>query len=189
MRQRLRLLLLVLPLLASGCVTHKLWSEKKMDEWNEPAPSPNLRLFHDNRQNDFLAVYDEFSNRRSATRTRAFFLGENEERLVRHERPEFVGLQVSKGLTPLPVFSSAPAVAPEYYYALATTNCQSFTLFSGNRELAAYSLPNYDDGVGRWERSAWTPLTVTADLTIVGGVLAIMCWDALSESGTTISGP
>ena len=188
MRQRLWLLLL-LPVVAGGCVTHKLWSEKTSDEWNEPAPSPNLRLFHDDRQNDFLVVYDEFSNRRSTTNTRAFFLGENQKRLTRREHPEFVSLKKSTGLTPLPVFSTAPTHLPNNYYALAATNGQSFSLFHGNRELGTHPLPDYNDGVGRWERTAWTPLTVTADLTIVGGVLALICWDALAESGTTVSVP
>ncbi|HEX5397953.1 MAG TPA: hypothetical protein VFY06_02785 [Verrucomicrobiae bacterium] len=188
MRQRLWLLLL-LPVLASGCVTHKLWSEKTLDEWNEPAANPNLRLFQDERRDDVLVVYDEFSNRHSTTNARAYFLAENQKRLARRERPEFVGVKTSKGLTPVPVFHLAPANSPGFYYALTGTNGQSFTLFSGSRTLGTHQLPDYNDGIGPWERTAWTPLTVTADLTIIGGFLALICWDGLSESGTTISGP
>ena len=54
---------------------------------------------------------------------------------------------------------------------------------------ALYPLPSYNDGTGRLERTAWTPLTVTADLTIVGGVLALIVWEGLAESNASFSAP
>lgn len=187
MRQRLWLLLL-LPLLASGCVTHKLWSEKAMDEWNEPAANPNLRLFRDARQDDLLVVYDEYSNRHYTTQARAFFLRQNLKPLDERVRPHFVSTNLAAHLSSVPVFSSVTTNAPELFYAV-TTNGGNFTLFSNRLESGSYSLPAYNDGIGRKERIAWTPLTVAADLTIVGGVLAVLCWDALAQSNTSFSAP
>jgi hypothetical protein len=76
--------------------------------------------------------------------------------------------------------------APELYY-IVTMDGGNFTLYSDRRDSGSYPLPNYNDGVGRMERIAWTPLTVTADLTIIGGVLALICWDALAQSSYSVS--
>jgi len=187
MRQRLRLLLM-LPVLASGCVTHKLWSEKTMDEWNGPASDPKLRLFHDARQDDFLVVYDEYSGRHYTTNTRAFFLHQNAKPLDEHTRPHFVSTNLAGGLPPVQVFASMTTNAPESNYVV-TTNGGNFTLFSDRRKSGSYPLPFYNDGIGRLERTAWTPLTVTADLTIVGGLLALICWEGLAQSNTSFSVP
>ena len=183
MRRGLRLLLL-LPMLASGCVTHKLWSEKTMDEWNGPASDPKLRLYHDARQDDFLVVYDEYSGRHYTTNTRAFFLNQNLKPLEEHNRPHFVSANLAGGLPPVPVFASVTTNAPGTYY-IVSTNGGNFTLYSNGRESASYPLPSYNDGIGRMERIAWTPLTVTADLTVVGGVLALICWEGLAESNAS----
>jgi len=185
MRRGLRLLLL-LPVLASGCVTHKLWSEKTMDEWNGLASDPKLRLFHDARQDDFLVVYDEYSGRHCTTNTRAFFLHQNLKPLDEHTRPHFVRTNLASRLEPVPVFSSMTTNVTEPFFAV-TTNNGNITLFSDRRESGSYPLPFYNDGIGRLERTAWTPLTVTADLTIVGGVLAIFCWNDLAEQNASFS--
>lgn len=182
MRQRLWLLLL--PMLASGCVTHKLWSEKTLDEWNEPAASPNLRLFHDAGRNDFLVVYDEYSGRHATIRSRAFFLCQNLKPLEQSSRPYFVNSNLAFNLPSVPVLSSATTNPPGPFYAVIT-NGDHFTLFSNRLGSGTYPLPSYNDGIGRMERIAWTPLTVTADLTIVGGILAVICWDSLAESNTS----
>lgn len=187
MRQRVWLLLL-LPALASGCVTHKLWSEKTLDEWNEPAPNPNLRLFQDEKRSDVLVVYDEYSSRHYTTNTRAFFLYQNQKPLGQHTRPYFVSTNLARHLPPVPVLFSMPTNPSAPFYAV-TTNGGDFSLFSNRSEFGPYPLPLYNDGIGRNERIAWTPLTVTTDLTIIGGVLALICWEGLAESGSTISGP
>ncbi len=177
---------MLLPVLAGGCVTHKLWSEKTMDEWNGPATNPNLRLFHDARQNDFLVVYDEYSGRHYTTNTRAFFLHQNLKPLDEHTRPHFVSTNLASHLPPMPVFASVTTNAPESNFVV-TTNGGNFTLFSDRRESSSHPLPFYNDGIGRLERTAWTPLTATVDLTIVGGVLALICWDTLAQSNYSFS--
>ncbi|HEX7617289.1 MAG TPA: hypothetical protein VF480_01070, partial [Verrucomicrobiae bacterium] len=107
--------------------------------------------------------------------------------LAQDYRPHFVSTNLTCHLPPVPVRSSVTTNAPELFYVVAT-NGGNFTLFSDRRESGSYSLPFYNDGIGRMERAAWTPLTVTADLTIVGGVLALICWDALAESNSSFSG-
>jgi hypothetical protein len=157
-----------------------------MDEWNEPAANPNLRLFRDARQDDFLVVYDEYSGRHDTTQARAFYLHQNLKPLAQDHRPHFVSTNLTCHLPPVPVLSSVTTDAPELFYAVAT-NGGNFTLFSSGRESGSYPLPSYNDGIGRMERIAWTPLTVTADLTIVGGVLALIGWEGLAESNASFS--
>lgn len=166
-------LLLLLPLFTGGCVTHQLWTESKLDEWNEPAPNPNLRLFANDQMDDLLVVYDEFSERRSSTHTRAFFLKPNQTSLAQHTRPHFVNSGTAQNLPPVPVLSAMPLVPPESLYAVAITNSAAFTVFFDEYELGSYELPVYNDRVGRAERIALTPVTVTMDATIIGGVLGI----------------
>jgi hypothetical protein len=162
---------LLLPLLAGGCVTHKLWTESRLDEWNEPARKPNLRLFRDGRQDDLLVVYDEYSERHEAARTRAFFLQQNQKRLQQQSRPHFVNVNASRGLPPVPMGFAGPTNAPEWFCAVTETNPGSFVVFSAGRPAGAYQLPVYADGWGQVERIAWTPFAVTADLTVIGGWL------------------
>ncbi|HEY5041469.1 MAG TPA: hypothetical protein VIK53_05645 [Verrucomicrobiae bacterium] len=178
---------LLLPLLAGGCVTHKLWTDSQLDAWNEPADDPNLRLFRDGRRNDLLVVYDEHSERHNKTRARAFFLFQNQKLLQQANHPHFVNVNSSCGLTSVPVFFSTPTNFPEQFCEVTKTNGQNFTVFSAGQWTVSYQLPVYDDGLGKYERAAWTPLAVTADLTIVGGVLAIWCWRDLGTSGYSIS--
>ena len=156
-------------LLASGCVTHKLWTESQLDEWNVPAPDPNLRLFREERQDRLLVVYDELSERRDTLRPRAFFLTATNFTAV---RPQFVNLNSAAGLAPVPVFSTAPTNFVASIYAV--NSADRVMVFASGPTSGTYSLPVYDDGVGLWEKIAWTPLAVTADLTIIGG--AVGCY-------------
>ncbi len=181
--QRLCLTLwLLLPLLTSGCVTHKLWTESKLDEWDEPAASPNLHLFRDDNRDDFLVVYDEYSDRHYTTKARAFFLNQNQKPLRQHRRPDFANINCSHRLKPMPVSSPDADQSTRPVFWVTTTNGGNFAIYHGSRDLGSYSLPFYNDGDGRMERIAWTPLTVTADLTIIGGVVVIICWDGLAQS-------
>jgi len=176
---------LLLPLLAGGCVTHKLWTGSQLDAWNEPADNPNLRLFRDQRRDDLLVVYDEYSERCDTTHARAFFLRQNQK--PPGNRPRFVNVSSSEGLARVPVFFFTPTNFPEKYCAVTGTNSQNFAVFSAGQWMGSYQLPVYDDGLGKYERAAWTPLAVTADLTVVGGVVAIWCWYDLGTSGYSIS--
>ena len=126
-------IVLLLPLLAGGCVTHKLWTESQLDAWNEPAGNPDLRLFHDARQQDWLVVYQEISERNDDIRTRAFFLNRNQKPLAQRSRPHFVNVNSSRSLTPVPVLFSLPTNAPEFFCAATRTNNGTLAIFSCGR--------------------------------------------------------
>jgi hypothetical protein len=185
LRRQLLTIGLLLPLLTSGCATNALWNKTQLDAWNEPDDSPRLQLFDASRQKDFLVVYDEYSERHDSTRTRAYFLNQNEQRVEQGRKPHFVSAQRSRELPPIPVWQTLPLSntnVPPAVYAIISTNKQSFTIYS-NEQRANHDLPVYNDGWGRTDRIALTPLAVTADLTIVGGVLGCYFIYALAESG------
>jgi len=163
--------LLSLIVLATGC-TYGLWQNAEMETWNEPASNPNVHLFRTDSTNDFLVVYDEYHERSGIAHTRAYWLNENQKRVVERHTPHFVGTNLVSRLTPVPVFSSSSdKINPPKPCALVETNGQSFTLYSANGEKSEHDLPFYDDGRGKTEKILLTPLTVTADATLVGAIL------------------
>jgi hypothetical protein len=172
-RPALQFPLLLALLMTSGCMTHRLWNDANLNQWNEPAPHSNLRLYHDVRRDDLLAVYDEFSERRATNRTRAFFLRQNEKRLAQKTRPHFLDDNSARGLAPVPVLLYAPTNSFESLFAVVNAKGK-FTVYSGGHACGSYQLPAYDDGTGRWKRIALTPVSLTLDLTIIGGWLGCL---------------
>jgi hypothetical protein len=61
-------------------------------------------------------------------------------------------------------------------------------LYDGPKQLGSYALPVYNDGEASVVRTALTPVTAVADVTIVGGVLGYWFICGLAQSGysTTI---
>ena len=168
---------LLLPLLTGGCATNALWNKAQLDDWNEPAPDSKLQLFDASRQKkDFLVVYEEYSERHDSTHTRAYFLNQSEKRVEQGHKPHFVSAQLSRELPPVPVWRTLPLSdtnCPPTVYAVIATNKQSFTIYS-NEERTNHDLPVYNDGWGRTDRIALTPVAVVADLTIMGGYLGCL---------------
>lgn len=166
--------------LLSGCATSALWEEGRFARYHEPANPSQLRLFQSSQGQDVLVEYVESREDNGATRRCAYWLRPNVERLQNRQIPRFVSLERKQGLAAIPVLRSPPALdgflpAGLYagLYAVASTNENGFTLYSASKELGSYELPVYRDGSGRTKQMLLTPLTVTADVTIIGGFLAV----------------
>lgn len=174
--------LATLAFLLGGCATPALWEEGRFARYHEPADSPNLRLFQSNHGSDILVEYDEIREGSESVRHRAYWLEPNAERLTERRKPKFVGDDRARSLEPIPVFMSpAPLFPPAGggSYAVISTNGHAFTVFSPDKKMDEYELPVYRDASGRIKQVLLTPATVTADLTIVGGVVAAWCLPAL----------
>jgi hypothetical protein len=189
MEQRFQMMLLLLPLLTGGCATNALWNKTDLDAWNEPAQNADVRLFDARLKKDFLVVYDEYSERHDSIHTRTYFLNQNQKGVAQGQKPHFVNVRLSHKLPPVPIFQTLPESNTNFsqtIYAVISANGQSFTIYSGKVK-TDYSLAAYNDGRGRIDRIALTPVAVTADLTIVGGFLG--CWFiyALAESGYSVT--
>jgi hypothetical protein len=163
--------LLLLPL-ANGCATKALWENDNLEAWNEPAPAPNIRIFASATRGDMLVVYDEYSERNSSTHTRAYWLNENEKLLEQRRTPRFISTNSIFSLTPIPVLliTTNPVDFPSPPYAKVEFDQKSFTLFLRHGQAGPYNLPIYNDGKGKLEKLALTPLANLADLTLLGGM-------------------
>jgi hypothetical protein len=182
--------LLLTLLLANGCATPALWNDGNLEACKEPAGNPNLRLFDATRRNDVLVVYDEYSERNDKVHTQAYWLGKNQARMDQQHAPHFASTKLMDDLPAVPVFTgSTPGVtntAPPLY-AVMGTNQQSFTLYARGHPMGSHDLPVYNDGWGHVIKAGLTPVAVTADITIIGGVVGCWCAAALGQSGTSIS--
>jgi hypothetical protein len=160
----------------SGC-TYALWNDGYLDVYKEPAPNPDLHLFHSQERDDFLVVYREQSDRSNAIRTRAYWLYSNQNRLNRELHPIFVSKKPTQNLPVIPVFSSWPdnADTNHSFYAVYGTN-QTFTLFSGARSIGSYTLPAYPDRRSTAEKVALTPVTVTIDAVVITAAVVLVLY-------------
>ena len=178
------LFLLMSLMLGSGCVTKRLWDSNDLEAWNQPGTDPRLHVFQANPKNDLLIVYDEYSERSDATRTRAYWLNENQKLIDDRAMPHFVSTNSIDHLNALPTYSAPldlPHLPPPF--VITATNGQSFTLYSGGGASATHSLPFYNDGKGKAEKFVLTPLATAADVTIVGGVIGYLYLEGLAGSG------
>jgi hypothetical protein len=174
--KRLCLLLLPLPaLLLGGCATHALWEADRFARYYEPANPSRLALFQDKSGDKVLVQYNEVIEGEEAVQPRAYWLNENAQPVKHPFRPTFVSPPAAQKMTPIPLVESPALVVTTTpgLCAVVATNGQDFTLYSGERKISDYELPVYRDASGRTKQILLTPLAVVADLTIVGGVLAV----------------
>lgn len=164
-----------------GCATQSLWEQGRVTAFNEPAPEARLRLYQAPGKSDVLVVYEEFSERKAAVRTRAYFLQENASRVAHRQRPHFVGAEAARWLEPVQLqvaTNKAPVLSGPELAALVNANGRNFTLWLNGEAVGEHELPVYDDGSGYVKRVLWTPATVVADATIVGGCLFLWAWSS-----------
>ena len=168
-------------LAASGCATKQLWERGSVSAFNEPAPEPRLRLYQVPPRQDVLVVYEEFSERKAKVRTRAYFLKESTPLIEHGRRPHFVDAASARKLEPLSaerVDNKRIRPTQPGLCAMVITNDRNFTLWLDGQSVSDHELPVYDDGSGRVKQVLLTPVTVVADLTIVGGCLFLLAWSS-----------
>jgi hypothetical protein len=175
--------LLLLLLLESGC-TYALWTNGNLVAYKEPDQNPDLHLFQSGKKQDFLVVYNEHSERTDAVHARAYWLNRNQNRVKEQKSPVFTRRSQARHLDAVPVFYAIPGTnAPKGLYAVCDMKQETFTVFSGNHQMGTYDFPIYHDHWGNVEKIALTPVTVTADVTVAGGIAAVWVAYCLGQSG------
>lgn len=174
------LFFILLGIVGNGCATKALWENGDLEACRTPAEPSNLRLFEAKQRNDLLVVYDEYSERNDRVRPRAYWLNQNQESIKQLREPNFVSAGLTRDLQPVPIFNSfTNAPTNDLFYAVVT-NYESFTVFS-TQGMNSYDLPVYNDGWGKYEKTALTPVMVVADLTIVGGVIGYYVLEGMTS--------
>lgn len=167
-------------MLLSGCATPALWEGGRFARFHEPATPSNLQLFHSGQRKAVLVQYDETREGDGVIRRRAYWLEPGYEAMKNPSKPGFVSLKAARGLLPIPLLDSPDAahLTNSALYAIVTTNGVDFSLRSGERTIGSYELPVYADASGKTKQLLLTPLAVVADVTIIGGIIAVYCWPA-----------
>lgn len=152
--------------LGSGCATRALWEEGQFTRFREPASRSNLEVFQWS-DSKVLVVYDEEADDGTRQKRRAFWADLNVEPPDNPMRPQFVRTESVNNLRRVPMVE----VPTANDLCVVTNNAREFTLFKDGEKVWLYPLPVYDDKSGRVKQIALTPLTILADITIVGGVI------------------
>jgi len=187
MKTRVKVIALFSPLLlvlaGGGCATQALWDNDRLEACKEPADKINLRLF-EGPQTNVLVVYDEGSERNNSIHTRAYWLAENQTFVEQHKRPDFAAFNPKEHWPSIPVYYHpipSQVTFPAGLFAVVATDKHSFTLYRDKQAVGSHELPIYNDGKGRIEKIALTPLAVTADISIVGGLIAYLYVEGNSD--------
>jgi hypothetical protein len=169
--------------LVEGCATSALWEEGRFARYHEPADPPNLRLFYSTKARDALVEYDEANEANDSIKPRAFWLGQNQDRIAARCKPLFVSLESAGGLEPVTLRQPAAGIVPPPQgglHATYATNSQVLELFVPGETRRVCELPVYRDASGRAKQVLLTPLTAAADLTIIGGVIGYLWLNSLT---------
>jgi rhomboid family GlyGly-CTERM serine protease len=179
------------PLVLTGCMTYKLWDGEMIESFHEPASPDGLALLQPTNSMDIIVQYDELSPWRNTVRRRTYFLHQNEERIQERKKPIFADAAVTNGAAPIPIVaqtngmpkvSAASGLASPHAVRLAEGN--EFTIVRANGLIEGpFHLPGYRGATGNLRLIGFTPVTVTADATIVVGVAGYIYLCALAQSG------
>jgi hypothetical protein len=176
-----------------GCATQQSATNAGSDGWNTPAEKSNLRLFDEKSRGDFLVVYDEYSGLHDSVHTRAYFLNQNERRILQDRAPHFVSTNLATGFPTIPVLNQPPFSRTnqiQKLFAVMAVNEPVFTIYQGDRNLGSYQLPVYQDRKGVYEGDATAAVKATTDAAVyvgaISGYMALMCFWEFAQSGYAI---
>lgn len=157
----------------NGCVTRRLWEEDPFARVHEPAQPLVLELFESKSTAAVLVRYSEWLETGGRCKTRAYWLSADQEPQANPHRPKFVAANVTRNLTPIPMFPRLPDVLPTngMRFAVMVTNPPGFQLYSGVEKHGAYQLPVYADAFGTTMQIVLTPPAMVTDTVICGSVI------------------
>jgi hypothetical protein len=179
------------PLLLTGCMTYKLWDGEMIESFHEPASPDRLALFQPTNSMEIIVQYDELSPWWDSVRQRTYLLHQNDERIEERKKPIFADAVVTNGAVPIPIVAQTngmPKVSAssgvDFPYAVRLAEGNEFTIVRANGVTEGpFHLPGYRGATGNLRLIGFTPVTITADATIVAGVAGYFCLYGLAQSG------
>jgi hypothetical protein len=170
-----RILTIVSIFLTGGCATHGLWVNDRLDNFHEPAVPHGLAIYELPGNEDFLVQYDDMAPNGQVVR-RSYLLRQNQGATASGRKPRFLEEALRGPMLAVPVFPDSKANRGGVVgaYAVFTARTNRFELYrKGQKFVGEYDLPVYPTSAGNVKRVLLTPFTLAADVTIVGGFLAV----------------
>ena len=138
-------LLLTEAILLSVC-TAALWEADRFTRYHQPATPSNLKLYHSADTDDMLVRYDEKREGSKRTKPCAYWLRGDGEPASNPCKRHFVPVKQANPLAAIPLIESRNAVPPlANLYAVPGANAHDFTLFSREKMMGHFELPEYMD--------------------------------------------
>ena len=168
-------------------MTNSLWTGELVETFHEPAFPNRLALFEAFGKHEVIVQYDGLSPWTDSVERRTYFLRENAGRIAERKKPRFAASNATNKAVAIPIFHGSDLAAHRESIngtcASTSSEGNSFTIFQMNRPPdGPYYLPAYR-GSGTLKLVALTPITVTLDASIVGGVVAYWILYGLASSG------
>jgi hypothetical protein len=170
-----QILALATTLLSTGCATHGLWVNDRLDNFHEPVGPHAMAIYELPGNEDFLVQYDDMAPNGQVLR-RSYLLRQNQGATASARKPRFLEEALRGPMLPVPVFPDSKANRGGVMgaYAVFTARTNRFELYGrGQKFVGEYDLPVYPTSAGNVKRVLLTPFTLAADVTIVGGIVAV----------------
>lgn len=171
----MRLAVLLMVAVLSGCATPALWKEKNRIGTFAPADNPRIALYESSQPSDVLVVFEQHIVNSDAQTRRAYYLFVNEPVIVAGGKPQFVSPAKVDTLPQIPMRSPEEPVADclvqSAYCAVMKPQGDGFQLYRDQDLVGDYKLPKYAATKNLTGRILLTPLAVGADAVITGAVL------------------
>jgi hypothetical protein len=163
-------------------MTSKLWNDGSLVRTHLPAKPPNLVVYRSEHGDDLLIAYDEARDTDDKIVRRAYWLSENRDCIQAKRKPHFVPVAEGNELAVVPLDADGKndADAPPLLRVSYSANGRVLTVISNNKLIEECELPVYADSSDLPQKVLFTPVTVTADATIIGGAAAyvVLNWMA-----------
>jgi hypothetical protein len=192
-----------LSLLAAGCesvedcsLTYHVWNGNMSHRWvSAPTPDPQLALFE--APSDILVQYNSLSDRSGNVKRQAYFLQENQPRILNGKKPRYIDPMLANDMKPIEVAkasaeditgtNTSPTVAIAQpvsdLHAVLMPDHQHFKLIEGTDRVETYQLPIYVETGSKTLQIIATPFAVAGDTVMVAAFIAAIGALAWLECG------
>lgn len=178
-------------------MTYNLWDGEMIESFHQAALPSNLALFQPTNSTDIIVQYDELSPWWDSVRRRTYYLDENEQRIQGRKKPVFVSATVTNQALPIPIVTDANFTLNGAASSTERLPCairygeeNVFTIaYANGTTEGPYHLPGYRGMTGNMKLAGFTPVTVTADASVIIGIAAWIYLSAWAQSGAPLFWP
>jgi hypothetical protein len=167
----------------AGCTTGTLWGDASLVHSHFAGDPPNLAIYRAEQGNDVLVEYNEACDYNSSIVRRAFWLKENQNRILEKQKPHFVSPDTAKNLEEILLELSVQGIQTIKPSASYSADREILTVVFEEAREEQCELPRYADSSSTTKKVLLTPIAVATDATIVGAFVGTHWWAGLGGTG------